>query len=72
MTITRNFVFKQLGDLTYVDREVGFGWELYDNDNIEDWYNIDPQFYQVLNNALDYEMTMWEGGITITATLETE
>jgi len=70
--ITRNFVFKQLGDLTYVDREVGFGWELYDNDNIEDWYDIDPQFYQVLNNALDYEMTVWEGGITITATLETE
>jgi len=72
MTITRNFVFKQLGDLTYVDREVGFGWELYDNDNIEDWYDIDPQFYQVLNNAIDYEMTIWEGGITITATLETE
>jgi hypothetical protein len=68
--ITRNFTFKQTGDLTYVDREVGAGWELYDNDNIESWYDVDPQFYQVLNNAIDYEMMLWDGGITITAELE--
>ena len=71
MTITRNFRFKQVGDLTYVDRETGEGWELYDNDAIEDWYGIDPQFYQVLHNSIDYEMTVWAGGIEITAQLET-
>ena len=68
--IEREFRIRHVGDHHVVDRGTGDGWEPFDEDDIEDFYDVDPQFYQVLIGEHDYEVHMWAQGFLITAEFE--
>jgi len=68
--IRRCFIIKSEGGQRWVDRGVGAGWEPYDNDDVDGWYDVDPQFYQCLIGEEEYEVSMIGDKISIYAELQ--
>ncbi len=70
MIVERVFCIKPVDDLYVVNRGTGALWEPYDEDDIEGWYIIDPQFYQVMTGEVDFTQVTMDGVLYLTAQWE--
>ena len=68
--ILREFRIRQVGDNHIVDRGTGAGWEPYNSEDPDSYYDLDPQFYQCLIGEHDFEVHLWADGLLITAEFE--
>ena len=67
MVIERVFRIKPAGDQYFVDRGTGAGWEPYKEGDYEDFYDVDPQFYQVMSDEVDFTHVTMDGVLYLTA-----